>query len=153
VFATRLCKRQGEIFAAMLCLGSNVGALSDVEVLVSMMDESSGGHPSVLLVRAHLCIARGAVLEARDMLSRCDARHPGDAGVKAMLALCHYILRDATWRFFAEGVAGLPPDPAARAIVDWIRLVSDGSTTDERSRPATAPCDGAAFEPSGGMLC
>lgn len=116
--ASKLPDWQIDVFSAVYALAAQYGSAPDVACILRVMSALRPDLPLIAAAQARVLLHRGEATAARSLLERTDARHPTNATVKAMLSLCLYVQQDGLWEAYAEEALALPPDPAARGIIE-----------------------------------
>lgn len=112
-------------------------ALAVIQVLRAARPES----PDFAIAEALQMMANGERAGARHLLEETDARCPGHAHVKAVLALALFVEGDGLWQDHVQQVRRLPPHGKALAIVAAVEGMSNGE-------PPALHDDAAAGEPA-----
>ena len=151
--ATKLPKWQTDLFAAVYALATDVAPRADVAAVLRLMSAAHPNLPQLAAAEARILIHAGDVAGARALLERAERSHPSNAVIKAMLAFCLFVQQDGLWLAYAEEALALPPDAAARGIIEAVE-----SASGQRVRAAVD--DGAAhggshlsMMPPMGMAC
>lgn len=152
MFTPHLDKSVLYLLAEVFCLSNGLRANEDALAVVRVLRTLRPLAPEFAVAEAlqlnHDSGRRVALL----VLEEADARCPGNALVKATLALILYGQRDSLWQAYADEVKALPPNDKALAIVASIEKAvrnepDDPGDTDSSAEAQTPAQFGATYLP------
>jgi thioredoxin-like negative regulator of GroEL len=125
------------LLADVFLLGVDARTPQEALAVVQVLRAARPASPEFAIAEALQMMANGDRPGARHLLEDADARCPGHAHVKAVLALALFVEGDSLWQECVRQVRHLPPHGKARAIVDAVESMSNGE-------PAALQADTAA---------
>ncbi len=119
--------QQLKVIIVAQLLADRYGALADTAQMLALMAAVAPGRPEIVAAQARNLMFAKNYADARTLLARAEAAHPGNPVIKAMLAMCMYIQQDGLWEAYAEEALAQPDNTIARGIVEAIAKVSGRS--------------------------
>ncbi len=120
---TLLPQVQRQLFVALLELANYADLGVDAPPLVKIVHQLCPDLPVAWQMEAVLQMSAGHYRRARQTLEEADARMPGQAMLKALLAITLFVLGDATWEAYANETRALQPGPEVLAVLHPIEAL------------------------------
>jgi predicted Zn-dependent protease len=146
----KLPKPVVDMFADIFSLGHTYGKVGEIHTLLNFMSSMYPDIAQIVAAKADILLRIGEYREARTMLEAADLRTPNTPILKAMLAFCLLAQNDNLWEGYANETMALPPDDAARTIVQALASAR-GVTLDGGSGSTTASSE--SHLPPMGIAC
>ncbi|CAN7421945.1 HrpB1 family type III secretion system apparatus protein [Rhizobacter sp. LjRoot28] len=131
-----------DALAAIFYVGSELEADEQTLPVLRLIRRLRPDSPKLAVVEAQQLIECGDLQGARLLLDEADERSPDTAIVKAMLALVLQQQRNGLWVAYAEDARGLPADPKADSILEFLDRIARGdpfeATEEAAEEEATA---------------
>jgi thioredoxin-like negative regulator of GroEL len=118
--STQLDNSLLKLLFAIFSIGTELDAADDTLAVLRLLRQQRPAAPEVIVTEALQILQAGDAVAARLLLEEADSLHPGNAFVKASLALTLFGQRDSLWEAYVNEVKALPHDDQAMAIVAGI---------------------------------
>ncbi|MGN6525062.1 MAG: HrpB1 family type III secretion system apparatus protein [Burkholderiaceae bacterium] len=130
---------QMRIIVAAHVLSDKFGVQADTGRILAVMAASVPDRPEIIAAQARNLLIARQYPEARDLLTEAEAKHPRNAVIKALLAMCMFVQKDSLWEAYAEEALALPRDAVALGIVEMLSRTSGRALRglEARAEPST----------------
>lgn len=121
MISTQLDKSLLHLLCAIVSISTEMEiAADDALAVLRLLRQQRPAAPEPIVTEAMHIHRAGDAVAARGLLEEAYSLHPGNAFVKASLALILFSQRDSLWESYVNEVKALPRDDQAMAIVAGI---------------------------------